>query len=87
MPTFNGNMSAAVAIMNSGEDGTPAKVTFTPSSLGLTHPGGYIVKEAFENTNMGSVLPDTEIQVMVNPTGGMKITLKISVPKKKCNIL
>ena len=34
MPTFNGENSAAVAIMNRG-DATPTKVTFTPSQLGL----------------------------------------------------
>ena len=68
MPTFNNEMSAAVAIMNRGSS-TPTKVTFTPSSLGLNHAGGYMVKEVFENTNMGSVLPDNEIEVMVNPSG------------------
>ena len=68
MPTFNGENSAAVAIMNRG-DSTPTKVMFTPSEIGLNHAGGYIVKEVFENANMGSVLPDDTIEVMVNPSG------------------
>ena len=68
MPTFGTEMSAAIAIMSRGES-TPTKVTFTPSDLGLNHAGGYLVKEVFEGTNMGSVLPDGQIQVMVNPSG------------------
>ena len=70
MPTYNNEMSAAVAVMNRGEGGTPTKVTFTPRSIGLTYDGGYLVKEVFESTNMGSKLPDDEIEVMVNPSGG-----------------
>ena len=73
MPTFNNEMSAAVAVMNRDEGGTTTKVTFTPRSIGLTYEGGYIVKEAFENSNRGSKLPDDEIQVMVNPSGGRYI--------------
>ena len=69
MPTFNGSMSAAVALMYRSDDGTPIKVTFTPRSIGLIHSGGYIVKEVFESSNMGSGLPDTEIEVKVNPSG------------------
>ena len=69
MPTFKGNMSAAVAIMNRAQWQGPTKVTFTPRSLNLTHPGGYMVKEVFENSNMGTFLPDTEIKIEVNPTG------------------
>ena len=69
MPTFNGSMSAAVALMYRSDDGTPIKVTFTPRSIGLIHSGGYIVKEVFESSNMGSFLPDTEIEVKVNPSG------------------
>ena len=69
MPTFYGNMSAAIAIMNNRTDGTPQKVSFAPSSIGLTHPAGYSVTEAFSNTFLGAVLPDTTIQIMVNPTG------------------
>merc|ERR1711981_1027026 len=64
MPTFGTEMSAAIAIMSRGES-TPTKVTFTPSDLGLNHAGGYLVKEVFEGTNMGSVLPDGQIEVMV----------------------
>ena len=71
MPIYEGNMSAAVAIMNRGNQGTPTKVTFTPRSLGLTYPEGYDVKEAFTNTVLASVLPDTEVEIMVNPTGIM----------------
>ena len=79
MPTYNNEMSAAVAVMNRGEYGTPTKVTFTPRSIGLTYDGGYLVKEVFESTNMGSKLPDDEIEVMVNPSGGtgFKILFKI----------
>ena len=73
MPTYNNEMSAAVAVMNRGEGGTPTKVTFTPRSIGLTYDGGYLVKEVFESTNMGSKLPDDEIEVMVNPSGGKNL--------------
>ena len=69
MPMFYGNMSAAVAVMNKGVYGTPTKVSFSPKSIGLTHPAGYSVTEVFSNTFEGAVLPDTAIQIMVNPTG------------------
>jgi len=81
MPTFNGSMSAAVALMYRSDDGTPIKVTFTPRSIGLIHSGGYIVKEVFESSNMGSVLPDTEIEVKVNPSGGVQL-LRLDVKAK-----
>ena len=73
MPTFYGNMSAAVAIMNRGIYGTPSKVSFSPSSINLTHSAGYTVTEVFSNTILGSVLPNQEIQIMVNPTGKISI--------------
>lgn len=81
MPTFNGENSAAVAIMNRG-DSTPTKVTFTPSEIGLNHAGGYIVKEVFENANMGSVLPDDTIEVMVNPSGVQLLRLDVKAKYK-----
>ena len=77
MPTFNGSMSAAVALMYRSDDSTPIKVTFTPRSIGLIHAGGYIVKEVFESSNMGSVLPDTEIEVRVNPSGIIYLPWKL----------
>jgi len=81
MPTYNNEMSAAVAVMNRGEGGTPTKVTFTPRSIGLTYDGGYLVKEVFESTNMGSKLPDDEIEVMVNPSGGVQL-MRLDVKAK-----
>ena len=54
MPTFKGNHSAAVAVMYSGDDGTPAKVSFTPEKLGLQHPAGYIVSEVFDGEKIGT---------------------------------
>jgi len=54
MPTFQDSRSAAVAVMYSGDDGTPAKVSFTPSNLGLEHPSGYIVSEVFDGEKIGT---------------------------------
>jgi hypothetical protein len=54
MPTFKGNNSAAVAVMYSGDDGTPTKVTFTPTQLGLNHGSGYIVSEVFSGEKIGT---------------------------------
>jgi len=33
-PVKNDQKSAAVAVLNTGDDGTPEKVTFTPEQLG-----------------------------------------------------
>jgi hypothetical protein len=54
MPTFKGNHSAAVAVLYSGDDGTPTKVTFTPEKLGLSHASGYIVSEVFSGEKLGT---------------------------------
>ncbi len=53
MPTYKGNNSAAVAVLYSGDDGTPSKVSFTPQKLGLNHTSGYIVSEAFSGETIG----------------------------------
>ena len=54
MPTYKGNNSAAVAVLYSGDDGTPAKVSFTPEKLGLGHTAGYIVSEVFSGEKIGT---------------------------------
>jgi hypothetical protein len=54
MPTYKGNNSAAVAVLYSGDEGTPAKVSFTPEKLGLTHASGYIVSEVFSGEKIGT---------------------------------
>jgi hypothetical protein len=69
MPSFQGNYSAAVAVMYRGTSGTPARVSFTPKQIGLEHSGGYSVAEVFDGANLGSVMPDQTITVMVNPVG------------------
>ena len=69
MPIYHGNRSAAVAVMFSGDDGTPKKVTLTPKNLGLTHPGGYIVSEVFEGKILETLEPQQSMTVSVNPSG------------------
>lgn len=69
MPSFKGNMSAAVALLNTYEMGSGYLATFTPKSIGLEHANGYAVTEVFENKFMQNVLPNQYITIRVNPSG------------------
>jgi hypothetical protein len=76
MPIYHGNKSAAVSILYRGNDGTPVKVSFKPKDYGLNHEGGYMVSDVFTGQNLGSVLPDYQVQYMVNPNGNTKRKIK-----------
>lgn len=78
MPTYKSDMSAAVAVMYRGTFGTPVKVTFTPHSLGLIHPQGYIVTEVFDKVPMGTVGTNDNFTVFVNPTGVQLLRFNIN---------
>ena len=37
--------------------------------MGLNHSGGYTTTDVFTGENLGSVLPDHQMDLMVNPSG------------------
>ena len=39
------------------------------ADLGLQHSGGYTTTDVFTGENLGSVLPDHQMHLMVNPNG------------------
>ena len=39
------------------------------ADLGLKHGGGYTTTDVFTGENLGSVLPDHQMHLMVNPNG------------------
>ena len=72
MPTFHGNMSAAVALLNMGNAGCGLFTKFTPASIGLDHPNGYTVIEVFENRVIKSVMPNDYVADFLVPPSGVK---------------
>lgn len=85
MPTYKGNNSAAVAVLYSGDEGTPSKVSFTPEKLGLTHASGYIVSEVFSGEKMGTFTPDQTITVFANPSGVAFLRFDVNPSKIRHN--
>ena len=57
-------------------------MSFTPSELGLTYPGGYIVTEVFEGTGIGIVAPDYVLDVSVNPNGVQLLRFELNTAKR-----
>ena len=69
MPTYKGNTSAAVALVNTWDMASGYLITFTPRSIGLDHSNGYALFEVFDNKYLKNVMPDDYITMRVNPTG------------------
>jgi len=69
MPTFKGNMSAAVALVNVYELGSGYLATFTPKSIGLEHSLGYTVTDVFGNNFIQNAMPNEYITVRVVTSG------------------
>jgi len=83
MPVYHGAKSAAVAIMFRGT-ATPAKVSLRPGAdLGLQHSGGYTTTDVFTGENLGSVLPDHQMDLMVNPNGVRLIRFNVKATEAK----
>ena len=61
-------------------------MSFTPSELGLTYPGGYIVTEVFEGTGLAVAAPDYTIEVSVNPNGVQLVRLELNVAREPVNV-
>ena len=68
-PVHNGASSVAVAFLNKWTAGTPLKVSFKLSDLGMDHPGGYRATEIFTGDDLGYFKPGDTFTGAVNPTG------------------
>ncbi|XP_045582354.2 alpha-N-acetylgalactosaminidase [Procambarus clarkii] len=68
-PVNEDNHSFAVAVLNQNSDGSPAQVTLNGTSLGLTFAAGYEVWDLFTDVQYGTVLPDDDLTLSVNPSG------------------
>ncbi|CAB4055900.1 Alpha-N-acetylgalactosaminidase,Alpha-galactosidase A [Lepeophtheirus salmonis] len=82
LPSYRRVNSAAVAICNRGEGGTPVNVTFTASSLGLENPGGYYVSDLFTDEFFGIWSPLEVHSLFVNPNGVRLLRFNVKAAKK-----
>jgi len=80
LPTSNGALSEAVAIMYRGTYGTPVKVSFSPKMIGINDKGvkNYQVTDVFDGTDLGIIGTKESIDIFVNPTGVRFLTLKVN---------
>merc|ERR1719213_662818 len=76
-PVHGGKMSVAVAFLNKWTAGTPLKVSFKLSDLGLDHSGGYRATEVFSGTDLGFFKPTDTFTNTVNPTGILLVKFSI----------
>ena len=68
-PVHSGKMSLAVAFLNKWTAGTPLKVSFKLSDLGMDNAGGYRATEIFSGKDLGFFRPGDTFSDAVNPTG------------------
>lgn len=61
--------SAALAILNRRDDGTPTRVSAVLSDLGLISLSGYQVEELFDGNNLGFHRAEDKLTFNVNPSG------------------
>lgn len=59
--------------------GGPLIFSATLESLGLNNTSGYQVTEAFDNKEIGHLLPNDTLKLSVNPTG---IQIVLALPLK-----
>ena len=71
LPSSNGALSQALAIMYRGTYGTPVKVSFSLKMLGITNAmaQSYHAYDVFSGEDMGIISPSQTVTVKVNPTG------------------
>lgn len=86
-PTTQNYYSYAIAFLNRRTDGTPSEVAVSLKDLGLTYPGGYHIKDLYENQDYGVVSPDTVFKANVNPTGVVMVRADVAVPGGRSNHL
>ncbi|XP_071552875.1 LOW QUALITY PROTEIN: alpha-N-acetylgalactosaminidase-like [Panulirus ornatus] len=78
-PVKHGNHSYALAFMNRKDDGTPTKVSHSLRSLGLTSPDGYVITDLYDHLQYGTVLPDDQLVLEVNPSGVVILSCRLVV--------
>ena len=64
-----GKYSVAIGFLNRWTSGTPIRVSFTLSALGLDHPSGYSAFDIFERKPLGNFSPKSTFSADVNPSG------------------
>jgi len=82
MPQYKEKTSVAVAFLNRWTEGTPLKVNFTLTSLGLDHPAGYQAVNIVTGENFGSFKPGDSFSSNVDPVGILLIKFYI-IPADK----
>ena len=78
MINFKGKYSVAIGFLNRWTSGTPIRVSFALSELGLNHPSGYSAIDIFSGKPLGNFSPKSTFTADVNPSG---IYLKLSNKK------
>ncbi|XP_069680372.1 alpha-N-acetylgalactosaminidase-like [Periplaneta americana] len=68
-PVVDANFSFAVAIVSHRTDGYPYPKTVTLKDIGLTNPNGYVFEDLYVPGEVEVLLPDSQLNVRVNPTG------------------
>ena len=76
-PAHNGKTSVAVAFLNKWTAGTPLKVSFKLSDLGMDNAGGYRATEVFSGDDLGFFKPEDTFRDAVNPTGILLVKFSI----------
>merc|ERR1712241_439056 len=76
-PAHNGKTSVAVAFLNKWTAGTPLKVSFKLSALGMDNPAGYRAREVFSGKDLGTFTPEDTFTDAVSPTGILLVKFSI----------
>ncbi|XP_046375044.2 alpha-N-acetylgalactosaminidase-like isoform X1 [Haliotis rufescens] len=63
------NGTLAVAILNTDNQGEPAKITLNPKQIGALSPNGVNITETFDNIYVGAFKPTETFTLSINPTG------------------
>ena len=82
MPVFGDKTSVAVAFLNKWTAGTPLKVSFKLTDLGMDHPGGYRATDVFSGKDLGVYKPNNSFKGSVNPTGILVIKFTVMSSNK-----
>ena len=61
--------SVAIGFLNRWTSGTPIRVSFALSELGLNHPSGYSAFDIFSGKPLGNFSPKSTFTADVNPSG------------------
>ena len=83
-PVHGSLTSLAVAFLNKWTAGTPLKVNFKLSGLGLDYDGGYRATEIFSGDDLGYFKPGDTFTGSVNPTGILLVKFSLmSSPRQR----